>query len=322
MHRNLAILFALLMLLVPLATALADAPEDAILCGSLAEADCAIKKSNSAVMDEVHAFAMALSVHMDIAAADPSENVSITVDGAGRMALDPALMEAASAFESGAGMDSTAMLALVNELIGGLAGEMSLSVTVTGADESSELTLDILAKDGVAAINMAAFADESDQAMAGWLGIELADIVDSAGLEADEVAAATHDLDEAALAGATTIVRLPDSEVNGQPVAVFQTEMDAGALMQALGLAENEGADAGAIELADSASARVLEYISLADYTTPLVEIDMTAMDEAGAASITMSMRLNVSAFNEPVDVALPEDVFVMPLAMMQQMNQ
>ena len=329
MYKKCALLIALLLLLVPLATTLADSQEDAVLCGDLAEADCAIKKSNSAVMDEVHAFAVALSMRMDIEVADPSENVSITLEGAGSVALDPALMEAASALETAEGMDPAAMMALVNELFGGLTAQMSLALTIAEADETSELPLNLLLKDGVVAVNMAAFADDSDEAVAGWLGIELADILDSAGQEADMTAVEMNDLDYGALADAMTIVRLPDSEVNGLPVAVFQTALDYGALMELLGMAElygAMGADAAAMEVVGDASVHVVEYISLTDSYTQRVEIAMTTMDEATAEttpfSFSMTMRVDLSDFNEPVDVALPEDVFVMPLAMMQQMNQ
>lgn len=329
MLRNIGIIIILLLLLLPLAATFADSQEDAALCGDLAEADCAIKKNNSAVMDEVQAFALALSMRMDIEAADPSENASVTMEGGGRVMLDPALMEASKALETAAGMDPAAMMSLVNELFDGLEGEMSLIVTMAGADETSELPLNLLLKDGVVALNMAAFADESDESAAGWLGIELADIVDSAGQEAD-MTAGTGGMDHSALAEAMTIVRLPDSEVNGLSVAVFQTALDYEALLESMGMMEQLsgviGADADAMEAVGVASLHVLEYISLADSYTQRLEIEMTAMNEATAEappfSMSMTMRLDLSEFNEPFDVTLPEDVFVMPLAMMQQMNQ
>lgn len=328
MNKKCALLIALLLLLVPLATTLADSLEDAVQCGDLAEADCAIKKSNSAVMDELESFAIALSMAMDIQGADPSENVSITLEGAGSVALEPALMEAASALETAAGMDAAAMSALVNELLGGLSAEMYLDLTMAGADETSELPLNLLVKDGVVAVNMAAFADEADAAVAGWLGIALADVMDSAEQEADMTAVEMKGPDYGALAGAITIVRLPNSEVHGSPVAVFQTTLDSDALLESFGLADLSGAlgaDAAAMEFVGGASLHVLEYISLADSYTQRMEVAMTTMDEAQAEtapfSMNMTMRMDLSAFNEPVDVLLPEDVFVMPLAMMMQMG-
>ena len=66
MSKKITLLIALVVLLIVVAGVQADSTEDAILCGGLAEADCAIKKSNSEVMDELQAFAMALSMRMDI----------------------------------------------------------------------------------------------------------------------------------------------------------------------------------------------------------------------------------------------------------------
>lgn len=332
MLKRITLLIALGVLLIAVAGVQADSAEDAILCGGLAEADCAIKKSNSAVMDELQAFAMALSMRMDIEAADPADNTSIILEGAGSAALDPALMEAASALESAEGMAPAAMMALLNELFGGLAAEMSLALTAVEAGESSEMPLHLLMKDGVVALNMAAFADESDEsdeAVAGWLGIDLADILDSAGTEEDMTGFKMAGMDHSALARAMTIVRLPDSELNGLPVAVFQTSLELGALLDSIGAMELAGAmsaDADDMEALGDAWAQVVEYISLADSYTRRLEVAMATMDdvtgEAAPMSLSMNMRLDLSEFNQPVDVALPEDVFVMPLAMMQQMNQ
>ncbi|MDE2775524.1 MAG: hypothetical protein OXI77_06255 [Chloroflexota bacterium] len=329
MLRKIGFLVALLLLLLPLAATFADSVEDAFLCGNLAEADCAIKNNNSAVMDEVQAFAFVLLMRMDIEAADPSENTSVTMEGGGRVALDPALMEASKALETAAGMDPAAMMSLANELFGGLAAEMSLIVTMAGADETSELPLNLLLKDGIVALDMAAFADESDESAAGWLGIELADIVDSAGQETD-MTAEMGGMDHGALAEARSIVRLPDSEVNGQPVAVFQTALEYEALLESMGMVADLsgalGADAAALEVVGDASLHVLEYISLVDSYTQRLELEISTMEEATGEtapfSFSMTMRLDMSEFNEPVNVALPEDVFIMPLAMMRQMNQ
>ena len=322
MLKKFTLLIALLVLLVAAAGGQADSSEDAVLCGGLAEADCAIKKSNSAVMDELQAFAMALSMQMDIAAADPAANTSIILEGAGSVALDPAMMEAASALESTGGMAPAAMMALLNESLGGLAAEMSLALTTVEAGETSEMPLHLLMKDGVVAMNMAAFADESDQA-AGWLGIELADILDSAVTEEGMTSLEMDGMDHSALARAMTIVRLPDSELNGLPVAVFQTTLELGALLDSIGAAELAAmsADADDMEALGDAWLQVVEYISLADSYTRRMEAAMATMDDA-PMSFSMDMRLDLSEFNQPVDVALPENVFVMPLAMMQQMNQ
>ena len=329
MLKRITLLIALVVLLVAVAGVQADSTEDAILCGGLADADCAIKKSNSAVMDELQAFAMALSMRMDIEAADPADNTSIILEGAGSVALDPALMEAASALESAEGMAPVAMMALLNELFGGLAAEMSLALTAVEAGETSEMPLHLLMKDGVVALNMAAFDDESDEAVAGWLGIELADILDSAGTGEDMTGFEMDGMDHSALARAMAIVRLPDSELNGLPVAVFQTTLELGALLDSIGAMELAGAmsaDADDMEALGDAWAQVVEYISLADSYTRRVEVALATMDDAAGEappmSLSMNMRLDLSEFNQPVDVALPEDVFVMPLAMMQQMNQ
>lgn len=323
MSKKITLIIALVVLLVAVAGVQADTTDDAILCGDLAEADCAIKKSNNAVMDDLHAFAMALSMRMDVEAADPGDNTSIILEGAGSMALDPAMMEAAKALETADVIAPAAMMALLNELFGGLAAEMSLALTTIEAGETSETPLHLLVKDGVVALNMAAFADESDDAVAGWLGIELADVLDSAVTEEDMTALEMSAMDHSALASAMTIVRLPDSELNGLPVAVFQTSIELGALLDAFGAM---GADAASMESVGDTWAHVVEYISLADSYTRRVEVAMATMDvvtgEAPPISFGMTMILDLSEFNEPVDVALPEDVFVIPLAMMQQMNQ
>jgi len=179
------------------------------------------------------------------------------------------------------------------------------------------------------ALDRGAFAVESDESAAGWRGIELADIVDSAGQETD-MTAEMGGMDHGALAEARSIVRLPDSEVNGQPVAVFQTALEYEALLESMGMVADLsgalGADAAALEVVGDASLHVLEYISLVDSYTQRLELEISTMEEATGEtapfSFSMTMRLDMSEFNEPVNVALPEDVFIMPLAMMRQLNQ
>jgi len=330
MLKKCAILIALIVLALPAFGARAETTDEAILCGDLSTTDCDIRLNNQAAMDAVYSLAFTLSATMDIQAEDPSESLGMSMNGAGRLAFDRELMSQVEAMEAQAALDATAMVGLIETALGGLTGEISLMITIDAEGEIEEAPLDLLLKDGVIALDFAALTDESaesDMSM-GWLGISfagLADALESEGAMAEGIQASQVDTSKSALAQSMTITRLPDSEVNGIATAVFQTVLDADALtaiFDVTGLASDQAA-AGV----PSSTLHITEYIGLADFRTHRVELAMTNLpnpeaEALDAITISMDMGIDLSGYNEPVDVSLPEDMMIMPLSMMMQMGQ
>lgn len=334
MLRKRAILIALIVLVLPAFGALADTTDEAMLCGDLSAADCDIRLSNQAAMDALHSLAFSLSANVNMHTGDSSESLLMSMSGAGRLSFDQELMSQVEAqveaMEAQAALDATAMAGLIETALGGLTGEISLMIALDAEGELEETPLNLLLKDGVIALDFGALSGESagSEMSMGWLGISfagLAEALESEGALAESLGASPADMSESALAQSITVVRLADSEVNGIATAVFQTTLGTDALMAIVdmtGLAMDEAA-AGA----PSASVQIYEYIDLAGFLTHRVELAMTDLpnpeaNALGADGVSMDMRIDLSGFNEPVEISLPEDMMIMPLSMMMQMGQ
>ena len=111
--------------------------------------------------------------------------------------------------------------ALMETLLSAVTGEIWLDLSGVADEEEFALELQLRIKEGVVLIGAGALEDVTGQAMSGmeWFGVDmtdgLEDILSEAGLGGEMEWASTSTAEmEAAEAAATTITRLPDSEVN------------------------------------------------------------------------------------------------------------
>lgn len=325
MSKRITIFIALTMLLTQMIAVQADSMEGDVFCGDLSNADCKILLDNAAAMDEV--FAAAFSMTMDVQASGdaPEDNMQLSGTGSGSMAVDPTLVGGIMATQ--AETDADSMGAFVELLLTAMTGEMTLDMNIGSAEGPIDMTISLLLKDGVIAFNTGVMEELTGESMEGfeWFGVDVSgaldDVLMEAGLDtmmgADEASSMEHEMMQAA-----AVARLADAEVAGIPVAVFETRMDADMVTSMIAGEDLEAADAGEGELVSR------QYIGLADNFTHRMTIsgDMTLpKSEDGAITGYMTMVLDISidmsAFNQPVSVEIPEDAVIFPLAMMMQMS-
>ena len=288
MYRRLTIILLLIALLIPLASVQADATDDALLCGDLSESDCQIILDNNAVMNEVNAFAFDMSMYLEADGDRDEDDMELTLAGSGALEIDADTLAELNA------VDSMAMALdiapLLESLLTGLTGELSISVAQSSAEGDSDLQVDLRIKQGVLLVNAAVLEAATGESMSGleWLGLDLNGAVDEllgeAGLS--DMSDMTQDqMDEmaAAEAAAMATTRLPDSEINGVAVAVFESTLDLETIMsllslEAMGMSES-GQDAEmTMAMLESMEVRDLsmrQYIGLVDLYSHRIEMSM-----------------------------------------------
>jgi len=346
MLRKCLVLMALVMLLMPLAGAGAQSDDQSMdYCAITAEPDCQILMKNEAVMAEVHAVAFNMGMSLHLLTPTEGDDIHMLLTGDGSFAVDP---EAASALESMEGMDAAdaaAMMAMVDSLLTGIEGELALLSTQTitdhtGAEEVFTTPINMVMENGVYALDTAAMGED----MAGmegmaWFGLDLTGAVESmmedpdfaSMLDMESDMSGMIDMDYSELAEAMTITRLPDEEINGVAVAVFDTAIDYDAMLGMFDLAamyammglEQEQAHATSESLKD-AVITVREHIGLEDFYTYSIAVfmdDDIAVEDMDSLFVSLTFSLDLSDFNAPVDVEIPEDAVILPYGMMMAMN-
>ena len=125
--------------------------------------------------------------------------------------------------------------------------------------------------------------------------------------------------------------------MNGIAVAVFETTIDINEIMSLITFGDivaeaKEGQDPGmALEMMQHMMVNELasrQYIGLNDHYTYGLDvaldlvIDGEFMDSPGnSMTVVLDVDIEMSDFNQPVEVEIPEDAAVFPLAMLLQMN-
>lgn len=357
MSRKWLILMMLVLLLLPLGAAQAQSVDGKIdYCAILPEADCLILNNNEAAMREIHSASIDISLVMDMSVSDSAmemdENVNLVADGAISASIDPAVLGGMMELGGMAAIDAAAVTAMLDSLLTGIEGEISLIITLNTASETTEMPLNLLMEDGVYVFDLASLSTSSGESAAGmqgmeWLGVDLTGAVES--MMQDSDFASVFDVPAMNLAGVTeamTISRLPDSEVNGVTVAVFDSLIDYGKLLEIIDMRDTlstaySGMDQGEVDALIGMLSNVViplrQYIGLEDYYTYRMEISMDmeidlAMDieindapasdlPLGLVAISWAMSLDVSDFNQPVDVDIPADAMILPYSMVTQMS-
>jgi hypothetical protein len=365
MYRKQPLLTMLIMSLFVFAGAQAQAADQSFdYCTLLSAPDCEILNNNEAAMADVHSFALDLSMTMDMSVTDPStevdESLNLVVDGEMSLSIDPEVLSGLKDMEGMEAIDTATVTTMLDSLLTGIEGELSLTLITTTADETIEIPLNLLMEDGVYAFDLAslsASSGESPQGMEGmeWLGINLTGAVES--MMEDPEFASMFDVETMSgmmgmnyndLAEAMTISRLPDSEVNGVAVAVFDILIDYAKLLEIVdmtdtlattysGMGMEQTQIEAAIAMLGNIEIPVREYIGLEDFYTYRIEVSMDmetdlAMDiktndaatsdlPLGAVTISLTMNMDMSDFNKPVDVEIPTDAMILPYSMLMQMS-
>ena len=314
----------ILALLLPLLAFSASADASGVFCGDLPAGDCQLLQDAAANMDALSSFAFDMDMTLSID--DGEESMDAALGASGGLALSQESLAAAkSAAEmveasDAVGLDED-MAGALDALVAGLSGMIDMEITLDG----EAIPLSLLMKDGVIVLDMAALGalmgeDGGDMEGMEAFGLDANGIFSYMVSEPGMADLMSHgEMDATSLEAATTIARLPDGEINGASVAVFESEIGSNALFAGIGAEVAKSAAGGAAGDYDSMSLVMREYIGLDDRHTHRVE---AAMGFDGDLGFAMQLRLDMSAFNQPVEVALPADVMAFPLAMMLQMMQ
>ena len=338
-----ALVFALLLFPLSIASAQTD-DESAVYCSTLSPEDCEILALNEALGKQNTSAAFEITANADISldyGGMPTENTSIVVTGTGKLATDT------EAFDDWSNVDSDVSLEAVVDILErvfkGIEGELSLSITST-TDATIDLTLNMRMRDGVYLLDAATLEGLMGESMGGmeWLGFDTSGAVSSLASE-EELSSAiglATVTNEPEMEAYTSIVRLPDSEIDGISVAVFEYDFDMASVAADFDMQDMmhmAGSDAPLDEasvdnmMSMLSAMRIsgLELIGLEDYQTYRMtfDIEMTfdgaTMDDPdiGSMSMLISAVVDLRDHNLDVDVEIPEDAFVMPLAMLMQMG-
>ncbi len=352
MVKKCLILTMLVMLLMPFAGAGAQSDREGIdYCQLIAEPDCQILVNSEAVMAELRSFAFNMDMSFHLLPKGEANESLMLLTGNGRVAADPEALEAVNEMAAMPAADSDAMAALLNSLLAGIEGEVSLLLTQTatdktGAEQVSEIPINLMMENGVYALDLAALGEASGESMAGmegsgWLGFDLTGAAEFMLADPEwglmDMEGEMMDMDYSDLAESMTITRRPDENLDGVAVAVFETAIDDSVLIEIMLASMMQGADMemeraemeAAMESLQDAAILVRDYIGLEDFYSHRIavfmDVDMAAADADGTAAESFSMsfavEFDLSDFNAPVDVEMPADAVIFPYAVLMQMQ-
>ena len=335
MLRKLALLVALVALVFPVAFAQADTMDD-VFCGDLSESDCQILLDNAAAMDELTSFAVFMSMDLQ---ADSAEPMHVVMQGYGRFELDDESLQILN--DQAADVTEADWGGLAELFLTSAKADVAIEMRDLSGEEEDKTEITLLLKDGILMLSAEALSELTGEDMSGMegFGIDLNDAIGE--LLAESGAMPEADSDdmqemEHVAESAMSITRLADSEMSDVAVAVFRTDLDLNAFLslasaEQLVAASNDMDDPQAVrELMDAIDVgefSVTQYIGLDDSYTygmdVVVDMSMTFSENGQemTSAISVDMGAVLSDFGEPVDVAIPEDAFVFPLAMMMQMG-
>ena len=276
-----SLIVAGLLLLVALVPAQADSSMESVFCGDLPAQDCQILQDNASVMDAVSAFGFSGAMSMG---ADFDEPFELTASAGGALEFDGGAMQRIS--DMSANISAADFGELAELMLTTTKANISFALSGDLGEEALDMELSLLMKDGVVLLGAEALAAVTGEPMTGLdaFGLDLNGAVADLLGESDSKPA--NNMDDAEImamaGGATTITRLPDSEVNGAPVAVFETATDLDVLFDLVNAAElMEGIAINAFHSR--------HYIGLDDAYTYRMELMMSLTDASlGEGSISM----------------------------------
>lgn len=336
MLRKYVTLFVLIALVLPAAVASADATDD-VFCGDLSQSDCQILLDNAAVMDNLNSFAVFVSMNL---AFDSAEPMRLFVQGNGQFELDDESLQIIN--EKATSVSEAEWGELAEIFLTSAKAVVWVEITDSSGEEEVKTEITLLLKDGILLLSAEALSALSGEDMTGMegFGVDLNDAIGELLTESGAMPEAdSEEMQEMeALAdSAMSIQRLADSNLSGVAVAVFKTDFDLNAFFslvspEQLVSASNDLDDPLTLrEIMDSIEVgefSITQYIGLVDsytYGTDIVADMSMSFTEDGqetTSSISFEMAAILSDFGEPVDVPIPEDAFIFPLAMLMQMPE
>lgn len=319
-------------------------------CAIVSEADCQILEMNESAMWELSSSAMtftATGVTRESGAEGSAQTGSIDIDGYLRLSYDLEAMKDWTAINADTTLEERALI--LDRALVSTTGEFSMNMVSISSDGVEELSINLLMDDGVFVVDGATFESLTGESMGGveWLGLDLKGAMETIMQMPDfestvDITPMPGVNDMEGLEEALTVTRLPDSEVNGVAVAVFNYDVDFPILLETLGelsmMEEMSTSDAVMLAmsvrmLSDMMAESKLSaqsYVGLDDYYTHRAvmafDIEMDGDDagfgDIGNITLEMDMSIDFSDHGEPITVDLPEDAFVFPLIMLLQMSE
>ena len=327
-------LMALVVVLFSVAGAQADAIDPRVDCRELSEADCQILRDNVKVMDGVTALRFDMQLELGADLGGILELAHVSGAGGGKLAVD---QKVADAVNAAGGED--AWIAMVATA---MSGEIMLHLTGETTEDEIDTHFIVLMKNGIFALNEGAMATLGGRMLPGfeWIGYDARGAVDElkAAVGAADSGAMYPELEEAN-ARAMSRTRLPDAEVMGIPVAVLETKVDFRSVLSLMTLedvlaeAEPDEAQYADLILAvmqhlDMRDVSARQYIGLDDHYTHRIDftVDMTIGGKALGMegmdfNITAFIEIDLSGFDEPFVVELPDNLMLIPLEMLLRMG-
>jgi len=349
-NRTLNLLIATCLLLIACAGLSAQSNYEGIdYCAILSESDCQLLEANEEAMWYVNSFAVAFAATGETTyanRANRSAQVTLDIRGSGQMAFDA---EAAADWSTiGADTPQAERVDIFDRILTSIVGALSVTVVETSSEGTTETSISALMDSGVYLVDATTLESLSGESMDGveWLGVDVNGAMETI-MEMPDIASSIditpmpNAADLEGIEQVLTITRHPDSEVNGVAVAVFDYEFDVPAFFKLPSLSEammqlqNEDAITFALlkvrmsDMLDNMQLSVRSYVGLEDFYTYraiadfAMELDGESMGYArgGVASAQFSIDVVMTEHNQPVEVEIPEDAFILPLSLLLQMG-
>ena len=348
--RYLNLLAATCLLLMTVAGVGAQSNDQGIdFCAIASEADCQILEKNEELMWELNSSVIAFTATGATTESNGDGSAQtgyVELDGYLRLSLDAEAMNDWTEMDAGTSLEERALI--LDRALVSMTGELSFNMESTSREGVEELSINLLAHDGVFVVDGETFESLAGESMGGveWLGISLKGAMETL-MEIPDFASTveitnTPGIDDLeGLEEALTITRRPDSEVNGVNVAVFNYDVDFPILLEKVGEASMMGEMSTSDAVMLAASIRMLSdmmadsqltiqlHVGLEDFYTHriVMTLDMkvdgddSGFGDIGEVQVEFAMSADVSEHGVPVTVEIPEDAFVFPLAMLMQMG-
>jgi hypothetical protein len=349
--------FALVALLV-LAGPVHAQDEPYTFCGDLSEADCEILIDTAAAMQALESTTFQLEADLNVSNIPdaPFDTLNLRLTGDGSFAADvtPFLDLQPEAVVGG----EIEFFPLMADLLRTVAADMTLTlelpeelIALAETDEQQlpdTITLSFRMVDGVAYVNTEDLAEVAPEGSvpSGWLGIDLAELYGSVLPEMYEGSMVGFDIGPMVsalmqpenMAQFVAIERLPDAEIEGQAMAVFETRMDyAGMLdipafrdmLQSVLEQEEEADIEAAMEairaMYEGMTLVITQSIGLEDMlvhqTRLVMEWDLASFAEVAeqeaAPQFSFDLSVTQEAFNTAPEVVAPEEAILLPIQQM-----
>lgn len=257
MKKGVRMMSLLLMLLLVFGSAtMAQDSAPVVFCGQLTATDCDLLQVSQTAMTGLESGSSEFDLSMSISNIPdmPMDELEFHITGKGTFAIDPALIETMQAMQT----DPTALFSDPNgleqwmaDLVKGISGDLNFTLAIppelaalAGSEQPLPETLSISLRmvDGFGYVNLDDIATAMPDADVppGWIGLDLATLMERAMQQGDFSDAMTMDptafqnymtglQDPTMLGDFVTVKRAADTDVMGQTAAVFRMTFDYGA---------------------------------------------------------------------------------------------